>query len=96
MIKKSPYEVLNLEGDFDYKDIKKAYRKAVRKHPPEKEPEKFSELSDAFEMLTNEEYFMKSMENTYYLVNVDLESQEPEKPDMSKYLKTIFEVPFTL
>ncbi len=94
MIKESPYEILGLEGDFLFKDIKKAYRRAIRENPPEQNPEEFAKISDAYEMLTNEEYILKDINN--YVLKVDLTIEESQKIDSSRYLKDIFEVPFVV
>ena len=94
MIKESPYEILGLEGDFLFKDIKKAYRKAIRENPPEQNPEEFAKISDAYDMLTNEEYILKDMENNNYVLKIDLTIEDNQKIDSSRYLKDIFEVPF--
>lgn len=96
MIKKSPYEILGLKGDFEFKDIKKAYRKAIREHSPDKDPKQFALISDAYDFLSNEEYFLKGMENIRFVVNISLDIKESKKEDNSKYLKNIFEVPFSI
>ncbi len=96
MIKKSPYEILGLEGDFVFKDIKKAYRKAIREHPPEQNPEKFAMICDAYDRLTNEEYFMQNIEEMHFSLDTSLLMGDIKKADNSKYLKEIFEVPFNI
>ena len=96
MIKKSPYEILGLKGDFEFKDIKKAYRKAIREYSPDKHPEEFALISDAYEYLSNEEYFIKGNENNRFVLSVSIETEENKKNDKSKYLKDIFEVPFKI
>ncbi len=96
MIKKSPYEVLELEGDFEFKDIKKAYRRAILANPPEQNPKKFAQISDAYDMLSKEEYFIKGAEDFLSILNVQLELREEESLDRSKYLKNSFEVPFKI
>lgn len=96
MIKKSPYEILGLEGDFEFKDIKKAYRKAIREHTPDSNPEQFALISDAYDFLTNEEYFIKGMEDNRFVLNIAKEQEEPQKEDNSGHLKVIFEVPFQI
>jgi len=88
--------VLGLEGDFSFKDIKKAYRRAVRENPPEKNPKEFAEISNAYDMLGNEDYFMKDIENSRFYLSVDMQINDEKKTDMSKYLKNIFEVPFLI
>ncbi len=46
------YEALGLKEDADQNDIKRAYFKLVRKYSPEKEPEKFREIREAYEYLS--------------------------------------------
>jgi DnaJ-class molecular chaperone len=87
--------VLGLKGDFEFKDIKKAYRKAIRANPPEQNPQEFAKISDAYDMLTNEEYFVKDTQNDIYSLNIELEMDEITI-DNSKHLKKIFEVPFLI
>ncbi len=96
MIKKSPYEILGLEGDFEFKDIKKAYRKAIREYSPDRNPEKFTLISDAYDYLSNEEYFIKGIEDNRFVLNISIEIEESKKEDNSRYLKDIFEVPFQI
>ncbi len=96
MIKKSPYEILGLEGDFEFKDIKKAYRKAIREYSPDKHPKEFALISDAYDYLSNEEYFIKGNEDNRFVLSVSIETEENKKNDKSKYLKDIFEVPFKI
>lgn len=96
MIKKTPYEILELEGDFEFKDIKKAYRKALRANPPEQKPKEFALISDAYDILTNEEYFFSNSNKDLYALSVDLIVEKNEKIDNSNHLKNIFEVPFKI
>ncbi len=96
MIKKSPYQILELEGNFEFSDIKKAYRKAIKKYPPEQNPEQFRLISDAYSSLTNEEYFLQSSGNNKFTLDVCIEIEDKLQVDNSKYLKNIFEVPFKI
>ena len=45
------FEVLGLAPEANAGEIKRAYFRLVRAHPPEKEPEKFQEIRQAYEML---------------------------------------------
>lgn len=45
------YEVLGLKQGAAQAEIKKAYFSLVRKHSPEKDPEKFREIREAYERL---------------------------------------------
>ena len=96
MIKSSPYKILGLEGDFEFKDIKKAYRKKVQEFSPDRYPEEFATISDAYETLTNEEYFAKMVNSIRFVLDVSIDIEESKKEDNSKYLKNIFEVPFKI
>ncbi len=61
MSKRDPYEVLGVTKSTNAADIKKAYKKLAMKYHPDKNPgdqdaeRKFKELSEAYEILSNEE-----------------------------------------
>ena len=94
MIKQSPYEILGLKDDFSFKDIKKAYRVAIRANPPEQNPQEFSKISDAYDMLTNENYFLNGCKDNVFVLKVDKNIDITEKTNNKEYLKKIFETPF--
>jgi len=48
---KSDYEILGLQEGADEKEIKRAYFKLVRQFTPEKDPERFQEIREAYENL---------------------------------------------
>jgi len=48
-------EVLGVPGDADQKAIKKAYFKLVRQYSPEKDPERFQQIREAYESLMADE-----------------------------------------
>ena len=58
------YQILELENNASLDDIKKAYRKLAIKYHPDKNPdnkehaeEKFKEISQAYEILTNKDKY---------------------------------------
>jgi len=60
--KKDYYDILGVSRDADQKEIKKAYRKLAKKYHPdmndgdnEKAAEKFKEISEAYEILSDED-----------------------------------------
>ncbi len=50
----SHYETLGVEPDADAKAVKRAYFRGVRKHPPEKDPEGFRRIREAYEVLSDQ------------------------------------------
>ena len=52
---KDYYQILGISAGADKKEIKKAYFKLVRQYPPEKEPERFQEIREAYENLMSQE-----------------------------------------
>lgn len=49
------YKTLGIEEGADKKEIKKAYFKAIRQYPPDKEPEQFKKIREAYEYLMKDE-----------------------------------------
>lgn len=49
------HEVLGVPQDADQKTIKRAYFKLVRQYSPEKDPEQFQKIREAYENLTAQE-----------------------------------------
>ena len=47
----NPYSILNVPPDASLGEIKKAYFRLVKKHPPETDPEKFKTIRLAYEQL---------------------------------------------
>ncbi len=51
----TPYEVLGLGRRAGLAEIKRAYFKMVREHPPEEDPEQFKKIRNAYEQLKSPE-----------------------------------------
>ncbi len=44
----TPYDILEVPGDANDAEIKQAYLRQVKKHPPDHEPEQFRLIHDAY------------------------------------------------
>jgi len=81
---KNYYEVLQIEESAGEKEIKKAYIKLLRTYPPEKCPEEFKEIREAYEILNNAktraEYdvFSKYKDEIDTHMNVGINAMEEE------------------
>lgn len=62
----NPYEILGVTSETDDDKVRKAYLELVRRYPPERFPEKFTLISDAYQTLKDENSRLR-----YYLFNTD-------------------------
>jgi preprotein translocase subunit Sec63 len=46
-----PYDVLGVDRDADDEAIRRRYLELVRQHPPERAPERFAEIREAYDRL---------------------------------------------
>ncbi|MFV1958348.1 MAG: J domain-containing protein [Planctomycetota bacterium] len=51
----NPYEVLDITEEADDEAVHRAYLAAVRRHPPDRDPDAFARIRDAYEMLRRAE-----------------------------------------
>ena len=82
-----PYEILDIPQNSEISDVKKEYKKLVRKYHPDKSKEKnakeiFIEITKAYKALTDE----KAMENY----------KKYGHPDGPSYMRISFAIPFFL
>ncbi len=63
----TPYEILGINSSSDDKTIRNAYLRLVKEHSPDRDPEKFKKIADAYETVKDENRRLK-----YYLFNKDL------------------------
>lgn len=56
----NPYSVLELSAGCTEEQIRKAYLEQVRKHPPDRDPERFAAIRDAYDQLRNPETRMRN------------------------------------
>ena len=81
------YDILEVNPNANENEIKKAYRKLAMKHHPDKggDPEKFKEITHAFEILSDSEKREK-----YDSLGSDFENQSPGIDPMDMF-KNFFE-----
>ncbi len=76
------YAVLGIPRQAGEADIKRAYFEGVRRHPPEREPEKFQEIRDAYERLRTPE--ARARTNLFLLQPpAELPGRRPEPYDLT-------------
>lgn len=51
----NPFLVLDVPADAGDEDVRAAYRDLLRRFPPEREPERFQQIQDAYELLRTAE-----------------------------------------
>jgi curved DNA-binding protein CbpA len=51
---KDPYLLLGLQEHVTDSEVTDAYHAALRRHPPEREPERFTAISEAYESIRTE------------------------------------------
>ena len=49
----SAHQILDVKPDANAEEIRKAYLGLVRKHPPDRDPDKFREIHAAYQMLND-------------------------------------------
>ena len=54
-MQKNYYKILGISKGATEKEIKRAYGALLRKYPPEKFPDEFSDIAKAYEVLMNSE-----------------------------------------
>jgi curved DNA-binding protein CbpA len=68
----TPYEILSINSSSDDKTIRNAYLQLVKEHLPDKDPEKFKKIVEAYETVKDENRRLK-----YYLFNKELPVDYP-------------------
>ena len=62
----TPYEVLGIDNQVDDQTVRLAYLELVRLYPPDRAPERFRRIHDAYEQLKDERSRL-----SYYLFDCD-------------------------
>jgi curved DNA-binding protein CbpA len=80
----NPYKVLGVERTATEAEIKQAYFRLIREHPPERDPEGFKHIRAAYEKLRaggeRAETDLFLIEEQYELSRIQKDSPEPQSP----------------
>lgn len=49
-----PYEMLEIPENADQEEVRRAYLEMIRRYPPERSPERFQEVVDAYRLIRDE------------------------------------------
>jgi curved DNA-binding protein CbpA len=79
----NPYEILGIKRESDDASVRSAYLELVRRYPPERHPEKFKQISTAYNALKDEKSRLK-----YYLFNEETWIQSPFEALLNHFLMT--------
>jgi curved DNA-binding protein CbpA len=71
-----PYKVLSLKRGVSHDEIRRAYFRQVREHPPETDPDGFKAIRAAYEQLRNAE---QRTETDLYLLQAPPPWQQPSR-----------------
>jgi len=94
----SPYEVLKIPHNATLKEAKRAYKKLIRVHTPEHDPEKFMEIRDGYEKFTDPNLVKIKVEqfpiyrSLYDMANANAVYDKVSLP--KEILSDVFEMPF--
>jgi curved DNA-binding protein CbpA len=76
--KETAFKILNVPETADRSDIKQAYRRLVRRYPPEFHSEKFRRIDDAYHLLTSLSFLLDHFLNP---PEADLFAFDPSPPE---------------
>ncbi|MCP5004861.1 MAG: DnaJ domain-containing protein [Planctomycetes bacterium] len=68
----NPYEILGITPSSDDKAIRNAYLKLVKEYPPDRDPERFRKVAEAYDTLKDE-----TKRLLHYLTNKDIPVGSP-------------------
>lgn len=98
-----PYQTLHVTLDDDSETIRQAYLDAVRRHPPESDPEGFRLINDAYELIKTEDarlsreiggkisgstILASPMEAALMFFKADLDPKPPAEADFYTFLRS--------
>jgi DnaJ-class molecular chaperone with C-terminal Zn finger domain len=67
----SPYHVLNVSEQADDTSVKQAYLQQIKNHPPERDPQRFREIQQAYELIKDNESRLRHA--LFYWPNLEFE-----------------------
>lgn len=68
----SPYQILGVSEQATDADIKQAYLQAVKDHPPEREPQRFRQIQEAFDLIKDEDSRLRYA--LFHVPNIEFET----------------------
>ncbi|MGR8930682.1 MAG: J domain-containing protein [Gammaproteobacteria bacterium] len=71
MIKLSPFQIIGVNEQASDAEIKQAYLQLVKDHPPEREPQKFRQIQQAYQAIKDED--TRSSYQLFHLPEVEFE-----------------------
>ncbi len=77
-----PYRVLDLERGASHDEIRRAYFRQVREHPPETDPEAFKAIRAAYEQLRSDE---RRAVTDLYLLKAPPPGEPPAEVPMTSF-----------
>lgn len=87
----APYATLGLPATATAEEITRAYRKLVRRYPPELAPEQFARIHRAYQILTSIERRMEEAQNApeealeqLFMPAMSLKSPPPPPPPLTE------------
>jgi curved DNA-binding protein CbpA len=98
----NPYKVLGIEKTASEAEIKQAYFRLVREHPPERDPEGFKHIRAAYEKLraggerAETDLFLIEEQGELSLIQKDSAEPQPPTPEMIRIDLLALEAEFML
>jgi curved DNA-binding protein CbpA len=98
-----PYQTLHVTLDDDSDTIRQAYLDAIRRHPPESDPDGFRLINDAYELIKSEDsrltreigangsgrtILASPMEAALIFFNADVDPKPPVEADFYTFLRS--------
>ncbi len=93
-MKPSPFEILGVSPDADDEAIRQAYLRQVRQSPPDREPERFRQVREAYDQLRDARSRMRH--SLFHLPELEelqtfAHHLHPRRPTLSQFRKMLAE-----